>query len=350
MKNSKKKLWISLAGIALSTTMLGATALAATDNLAGYNKFKELVIDTALNSGAKFTEASNSTLTSSFTLRKDQIEVATQSSVTKNHTEGDTLFSSTKSTIKSDFGEVTDEIWIENSSKKSSYISKYGISGNYSGYVSNYDNTSRKSYDYQDYSEEISITPAQERLISALIDMVAGDTKSHFRTNGNAISISLEGAQIPEFGQLALNVIEEEIRKSTITYHDEEEYYSDPDSDNILSIIEGDLGFDLRNMRLEAIKGDLEMTEDTFIRVNLEIAISGMDKNGVRHTLSFAGSVIQSDIGTTTADKIDLDDIEDTSEIRISDYSGTYSTPYSIDIDENTPITFDPADVTISES
>ena len=319
MKNSKKKLWMSLGGIAISMTMLGATALAATDSLAGYNKFKELIIDTAVNSGSVFTDNGNSTFAGSFTLKKDGVEIATLETISKNHTEDGTTFSSSKTTTKSNYGEFTNENWTEYSALKNSFINKGEHDGKYTGYVWNYDDPIKyydDDYEYNYESYETSITPAQERLMNALIDLVAGDTKSQFRTNGNVISISLEGAQIPEIGQLALSVLEEEMKKSANNYSP-----NFNNSDDHFSMIMTDIGLDLRDLRLEVVKADLEITDNVFNSANFEAVISGVDANGVRHTLSIAGNMTQSDIGTTTAEKINLDDIEDKSGITIENAS-----------------------------
>ena len=54
-----------------------------------------------------------------------------------------------------------------------------------------------------------AIPPAQKRFIEALTDALVGETRNYFVTDGNMISISLSGNQIPELAQFAIAAIAE---------------------------------------------------------------------------------------------------------------------------------------------
>ena len=305
MKNSKKKFWLSMSGIVLSVMMLSVTALAASDSLTGYNKFKEMIIKSALESDSLIDASDNSTTTSSITLKKDQEEMVSVHAITKNHIEADTVFSSTKSTSTSIFGNVTNETWSESSDTQDVFVRKSSDNEKYTAYVWEHENYQRYDEDYSEFEEaDTSLTPAQDRLMNALIDLVAGDTKSQFRTEGDTVSIHLEGAQIPELGQLAVSVVEEQMKKE---FEDTRSFKS---NDPVHQVCQ-ELGLDLKNLTLEVIHAELTFEESQIRSLSAQIVISGMDSNGVKHMLEIDGEVLQSDIGTTTADKINLDDLGD---------------------------------------
>ena len=73
----------------------------------------------------------------------------------------------------------------------------------------------RESKFYGRYREDASedesfITPAQRRLIEAIADALIGETRNYFVLDGNIVSISLSGNQIPEIAQYALAAFAEQ--------------------------------------------------------------------------------------------------------------------------------------------
>ena len=303
MKNSRKKLWMSIAGIVLSIVLLGMTALAATENIAGYNRFKELVIDSAFSTGMELEEIKSATITAAATIQRDQTEIMNVSAVVKSHTEGEVNYTSNIVTVKSGLGEKVQESWTETSKEGSTLVTRDFGEERYS--VGTY-NFSEMGIPIEDFEVDVetyelgsSRTPAQERLLNALIDLVAGDTKSHFRSDNDTISVNLEGAQIPEIAQLLLSVVEEENRGQNYLHK----------SDSAV-VIEQCIG-DLKDLRFELIRAEIGFINGEPWNARIDAMMSGMDINGVKHTLKVEGTVEQSDVGSTVADKIDLDEISD---------------------------------------
>ena len=303
MKNSRKKLLMSVAGIVLSVVLLGMTALAATENIAGYNRFKELVIESAFGIGSEQDEPKSATVTAAATVQRDQAEIMTVSTVMKNHVEGDVGYTSNVATVKSILGEKVQESWSETRKNGSTHVSRDFGEERYKAFVYDFGELGIPIEDFEQSVESFELgssrTPAQERLLNALIDLVAGDTKSHFRSDNDTISVNLEGAQIPEIAQLMLSVVEEEIRGQTHL-----------DSSDSAIVIRQCIG-DLKDLRFEAIRAEIGFEGGEPMNAKLDATISGMDINGVKHTIIAEGTVQQSDVGSTVADIIDLDEISD---------------------------------------
>lgn len=308
MKNSKKKFWVSMAGIGLSVSLLSATAFAAADNLTGYNKIKEYVMDAALNPDTLRSE--NSTTTSSTTFKRNQEEIASLGVVNKYQKDGDTYFSNTKSTFTSGNDTIIEDFWQESSYTRDVDVKKGSEDEKY--YVNIWDIDIEGVTGYKSipgYGDD-SNDPAQKKLVNALMDLVSGDTKNQFRMEGNTVSLNLQGAQIPEIAQLALGVLEERIKKDTYVpnHMDNEQCFYKSIRDSVL---------DLRDLRLEGIIGEIEYAGmgDQPLNLKIELDITGVDANGVKHDLEIDLTMEESDLGTTTADRINLDDIRENAEI-----------------------------------
>ena len=77
----------------------------------------------------------------------------------------------------------------------------------------------RRSFsNYIDDSERIS--PAQRQLIEAVADALIGDTRNYFISDGDVISISLSGNQIPQIAQYAVAALAERVDSDPIIYGD----------------------------------------------------------------------------------------------------------------------------------
>jgi len=330
MKKSRKKLLMSIAGIALSIIMLGITALAATENITGYNKFKEFIINSMVAPSNQQDQAMNMTMTTEVTIQRDRTEMANISSVIKYHAEGSNNFISTVNKVKSAGSEIVNESWAETGKTGSVNVSKNADDEMYKAFVYDYADLGMMNEDFEDLEEEyyaesgFTRTPAQERLMNAVLDLIAGDTKSHFRSDNNTVSVRLEGAQIPELAQLALTVFEEQSR--------ENRHLSESQSDAEFQAIAKACFGDLKDLRFEAVYAEIEFEDSTPKNAKADVIMSGVDINGVRHTINAEASMTQSDVGSTVADKINLEDISDKVIIEKPGVNVVVSNGYSVNI------------------
>jgi len=133
------------------------------------------------------------------------------------------------------------------------------------------------------------ITPAQRRLIEAVADALIGETRSYFVSEGDAVSISLSGNQIPQIAQYAIAAFAER--------------YANSASANIANYMDVDsvlLGADARFSR-----GSLEVRIDengnvTGGKLSVEVVST---VNGNPQTYRIDAELLTKHIGATTVQK-----------------------------------------------
>ena len=66
--------------------------------------------------------------------------------------------------------------------------------------------------------EEYSMTPAEKRFIEAIADALIGESRNYFVSNGDTVSISLSGNQIPQLAQFAVAAFAERANEDFFDY------------------------------------------------------------------------------------------------------------------------------------
>jgi hypothetical protein len=134
--------------------------------------------------------------------------------------------------------------------------------------------------DPDDFGDNAAIQPAERRFIEAVADALIGDMRNYFITDGNHISISLSGGQIPELAQFALAAIAERAGEEII------------DNDDFPFALGLDASF--TNASLDVELDD----QDNIIGVVMALDLAST-VDGATHTMGMRASYNIMDIGTT---------------------------------------------------
>ncbi|MDR1440450.1 MAG: hypothetical protein LBJ10_10805 [Clostridiales bacterium] len=207
---SRKKRMAAVICIFAAVAVFGVSAASAVNNYYGYEKVKAALFGMA---GAA----------DSLSGRNATIELG----VALAFAGGETL-ASARMTIQSDGRAML----TRNTSFAPSSLDGSGGSAEYAAYedpdviitgadgayaeMPNYSSSFPYSSDYSSDSYAgaglaSGFSSAQLRFVEVLVDTLVGDTKNHFVTDGDKVSLSLSGQQIPELAQLALSVVAEEL-------------------------------------------------------------------------------------------------------------------------------------------
>lgn len=179
----KRNLTIAVAA-AVSTTLMVTSALAASENVSGYEKLQ----------AASFALLSAENYTADFDMRISfDGETLIENRIEMKKQDKDNSYMKTTDK-KGGRTSVVETSMNENSSSLSVVIDNEGKVNR----ITMPRTTSSAS------SVVNGITDTQKRLLQALMDMFVGDSKNYFTNKDGEISVKLEGKQIPEIAQLAL--------------------------------------------------------------------------------------------------------------------------------------------------
>lgn len=280
MSKMKKRTSMICAAV-LSATVLVTTALAASNNVSGYEKLKA--------SAFNIMTMKNYTVKMDFAMQLDGTDFATGNMEAKVEDESHKSSRSSYSML----GEINDS---EDYTMGDIVVYK-SWDGSYRSY---------KNYSYGYGSNDLDLTGNQKRLISAIFDMFAGDTKNYFTNDDGEISARLEKSQIPEFFQAGMAVLSDALSqevKDNLEYM--QDYYDEDDFEyKFLSV--------MNDMSFHSVYVDSYVDENDMLnKMECTVTISGKDERGKKHYLKVAVNCYISNIGTTVADTVDLDLVED---------------------------------------
>lgn len=325
MSKIKKSTMITAIALILCFTTLILTAYAATQNLSSYETFKNAMLD--------MPSLENATINGSIKLLDNGVEVLS-ANITSKVESHYTMSSQASYTINGDT--ITQEQWSddEQTVTKSSYSDKYNVFKNFDVpmFVQGVNNSVDGSDNHDDDDDDIyvsysyggvvvggreqtfdDLTPSEQKLIHAAIDMVAGDMKNYFTSDGNTITVNLDKNQIPQIAQLLVAVLGEK---------------AGMEQDRVNAYMDNRIDAYMDSQQQTASIMDClpKFTDDTSIQsANLTVvlddnqnissakavgAIVCTDADGVAHTLTIEVDFDISNIGTTVADTIDLTDKE----------------------------------------
>ena len=134
---------------------------------------------------------------------------------------------------------------------------------------------------------ELASSPNTIRLMEAVADLLVGDARNHFTSNGNTISVNLDGAQVPELVNLAVSsAMELSASRSNRTMRNGETPQSLPI---------------LQNAVVSRIHVTADVTNEIFSSGTVNIVFSGQDDDGNAQEIELTVNGTIQDAGTAAA-------------------------------------------------
>ena len=325
MSKLKKSTIKTVIALILCFTTLVITAFAATQNLSSYETFKEsmlkmnaidnvtidgkvkVLIDGVESLSADYVSKIEKNLTttsskSSYTINGKEMTATEQwtnsEKIISKNSDSDTYFISPNYNNIENFMVNTTAFDNSGTSTTSIYVDG-DIDGESAVTVSSYavHGVVASPYAYENYSL------SEQKLMNAAIDMIVGDVKNYFTTNGNTIMLNLEKNQIPQIIQLLVSVVAEQ----TVANRDLGMMTSDVIIQDDLSAFADTLPMFTDDTAVQSANISATLDDNKNITaLNGVVTIVGTDTDGVSHTVTLSFDLTISDIGTTVADTIDL--------------------------------------------
>lgn len=262
---------LALTGLLIGSMVIGGVGSMALANGSAYQNYKNAAMQTI--------KEQNMTVNADLTVRQDGQIILTGNTLLQMN--GDSLYSNCRMQAN---GEVTD---IETSVAQGTAIVRAG--GQYS----------LVNFSSKEENELMNLSPNSMKLMEMVADLLVGDVKTHFTGDSNTVSVSLEGAQIPELLNVAAAAMAEHStdlsnRANKVSDNTHELFGNTLKDLPIMETVQ------IKSIRLNAIlqNGYLQNNDVTII-------LSGTDNSGTTHELEINGSNTISDIGSTTPDTID---------------------------------------------
>lgn len=166
----------------------------------------------------------------------------------------------------------------------------------------------------KDEEKDFSANSSTVKLAEMLTDTIVGDVRNQFVTDGQNISVNLEGAQIPELARLAVSAVAENIDKVDKNISNEGGNL-DESMTSIMNTVPK-----LTNIDVKSISMNATVDGNTLKNNEFTIVITGNDADGVSHELSFLVSAEISNVGNTVIDTIDTNG----KEVKALDFKGQH--------------------------
>lgn len=266
-KNTKK---MAVIGLIIGCLTIGGVSAFALTNGTAYQDFK--------NAAMLTMQEKNMTVTADVSVRQDGAVMLSGDTVMQMN--DNSCYSN--STIQIG-GEVVD---MERSGSNGTSVTRIGDE-----YTKT---TGRKSDDEEDRFCE---SPNAQKLMEMVTDLMVGDVKTHFYSNGDTVTVNLDGAQIPELLNVAASAAIENSSNKSERMYDENELFGDVfDNLNITQ----DVQITRISMESQLKDGYLENTVIT-------MTMTGKDNNGATHEIEMTCNAAISDIGSTTAGVVNTD-------------------------------------------
>lgn len=150
----------------------------------------------------------------------------------------------------------------------------------------------------KDKVENLSESSSTVKLAEMLTDTLVGDVKNQFVTNGQTISVNLEGAQIPELARLALSAAVE--NSSRVENSNNTKQGKDVSMKSVMDKMPKLSNIDVKSIAMTATVDGTTLKDNEFT-----VTITGQDANAVSHELTVTFNAKITDVGNTKIDAID---------------------------------------------
>jgi hypothetical protein len=254
-RNTKK---LAVIGLVVGCLLIGGVSVFAFGEGNAYQDFKAGALRTIMER--------NMTVAAEMNVRQDGVTILSGETVFQ--IDGDAQYSSGK--IRTN-GETVD---LENSERDGVKIMRVG---------DRYMSVTGWDHDFENF-------PTALKLAEMITDFLVGDVKTHFYGNGGAISVNLEGAQIPEILNVAASAVVEQIAARPRRMSSENKLFRDVIED--ISIAQ-DVSIKRVSMESQLKNGYIENLTGT-------VVLTGKDKSGASHEIEITRNAAISDIGSTT--------------------------------------------------
>lgn len=286
MKRKKRNTLLSIAAIGVSGVLMAASALAVNNNLSAYTQLKNTMIEKKFN--MDFSPAQTATSTLTFSIEKDE-NILAKSEIFHKVADGK-QYSLATTMIQEGRPTTSHETWSEYTQSGFKNITKNSDDDTY--YVDEF--TYPEPMNDYDTVYAPSMSDADKKFISALLDTLSGDMKNYFSSDGTTTSLHLEGAQIPELAQLGLSSIQSQVAQ------DATGQIIKASSDGAEQLIKEFVA--AKDLTFDTI--DIQITNE--MDVKGYVTAFGYDINGAKHNYTVRFESNTTDIGSTTVDMIDL--------------------------------------------
>lgn len=139
----------------------------------------------------------------------------------------------------------------------------------------------------EDKRQDLQNSPNMAKLMDMTTDLLVGDVKNQFVASGDTISVNLTDAQIPELANVAIGAMTE-MRGQ----HDAEAKMA-----NLFPITQ--------NIKIASIKVNATVKDGSISAMDLNMVITGQDKDGKPVTIETTVNGTVSELGTTIPQQLD---------------------------------------------
>ena len=269
MKNSKK---ILTAGMVIGCLTVGSTGMIALANGNAYQNFKNAAMQTS--------QIENKTVKSTMSVTKNGEVFASG-----------TQTSQTNGTVSYSVGEMVFDgktVVVENAKNDSEVI--FAVDGQYT----------RMAIEDNEYGHSrgrsLEDSPNSKKLMEMVTDILVGDVKNHFSGDQNHVSVTLDGAQVPELVNVAVAAMSENSGRSR---SDRSRNFSGYDGTHM------DLS-QMSNLQIKSIAMDTDIVNGVLDNTNVSITVTYKNPQGQAEEMTYSMQSSISDIGSTNPGTIDL--------------------------------------------
>lgn len=307
----KKKSLGMIIALVVAFSLLAVTAYASTPTYEGYEAFKALAKNVEDKHEDKSFNQENATVTGDFTVIDNGVKLVHMETELKSQGEDNA-----SGTVKFTHEGVTKELNVY-AEDENVYIFDV-LEDIY--YLADREamKAQHEGSDYEDqykheYSREFSgddMTNAQEELLDFLVGDLKDDFELHQNLDGSeTIYFELTKEEIPMLLNLVVSAASGQEKRA-----DEYEEFS-PDAALLekYPILNDFVNMEdmspeiVENTELEYVQLALTTRDDEFVAFSFDFSLTGDDEVGTQHNVQIKGAVQVSEIGTTIADKVNLD-------------------------------------------
>lgn len=152
----------------------------------------------------------------------------------------------------------------------------------------------------KDKKEKFQENGSSVKLAELVTDTLVGDVKNQFTKDGDTISVSLQGEQIPELAKLAVSAAVENSNREK-DYNNNDKIGHDEELKSAMDKVPN-----LSNIDVKSIDMTATVDGDTLKDNKITAIITGTDANGSSHELTLTLDAKVSDVGSTKIDSIDV--------------------------------------------
>lgn len=270
MKKNAKRLLIT--GMLMGCVTVAGTGLVALADGNAYQNFKTAAMNTA--------KTENMTVQSVMSIEKNGEVIA--SGIRTSQKNGSTIYS---------YGAITAEgKTLNTESMRNDTELVHGVDGKYTKISIDETGFSRRG------ERSLADSPNRKKMMEMVTDVMAGDVKNYFSGGQDHVSVSLEGAQVPELLNTAVAAMNE---RSGHTKRVDSRRFKN------FELMHGEFA-DLENLQIKAISMDSDIDNGLLNNTDAAITFTYTNDDGQQEELTLRMHSDISQVGSTSSGSIDL--------------------------------------------